>query len=180
MPLSFFAIMAEEESHTRSRSIEVSLRMRLDHGLPLTPELLGGRHDEEGSLVINLEEAPMVKLAFFMYLYGYSTRQIAEMFNALGRKSYLGNVKWTANSIVGILRNELHCGQVHTCKTFTPNFRDHRSVKNRGERPRSRYLEHHEPIVSPAGFTAVQRMLDNARFRGREILPRLNRKTASA
>lgn len=71
------------------------------------------------------------------------------------------------------MRNERHCGQVHTRKTFTPNFRDHRSVKNRGERPRSRYLEHHEPIVSPADFTAVQRMLDNARFRGREILPRL-------
>ncbi len=173
MPLSFFAIMAEEESHTRSRSMEASLRMRLDHGLPLTPELLGYRHDEEGSLVINPEEAPTVKLAFFMYLYGYSTRQIAEAFNVLGRKSYLGNVKWTANSIVGILRNERHCGQVHTRKTFTPNFRDHRSVKNRGERPRSRYLEHHEPIVSPADFTAVQHMLDNARFRGREILPRL-------
>ena len=74
---------------------------------------------------------------------------------------------------MGILRNERHCGQVHTRKTFTPDFRDHRSVKNRGERPRSRYLQHHEPIVSPSDFTAVQRMLDNARFRGREILPRL-------
>ncbi|MEH2933697.1 recombinase family protein [Acutalibacter sp. JLR.KK004] len=173
MSLSFFAMMAEEESHIRSRSMETSLRMRLDHGLPLTPELLGYRHDEEGGLVINPEEAPTVKLAFFMYLYGCSTRQIAETFNVLGRKSYLGNVKWTANGIVGILRNERHCGQVYTRKTFTPNFRDHRSVKNRGERPHSRYLEHHEPIVSPADFTAVQRMLDNARFRGHEILPRL-------
>jgi len=34
MALSFLATMAEEESHTRSRSIETSLRMRLDNGIP--------------------------------------------------------------------------------------------------------------------------------------------------
>lgn len=173
MSLSFFAMLAEEESSIRSRSMETSLRMRLDHGLPLTPELLGYRHDEDGNLVVNPAEAPTVKLAFFMYLYGYSTRQIADTFNTLGRRSYLGNVKWTAGGIVGVLRNERHCGEVHTRKTFTPNFRDHRSVKNRGERPRSKYREHHEPIVSPADFTAVQRMLDNAKFHGHGFLPQL-------
>ena len=43
MALSFQATMAQEESHTRSRSMETSLRMRLDGGLPLTPKLLGRR-----------------------------------------------------------------------------------------------------------------------------------------
>lgn len=74
MALSFIATMAEEESHTRSRSMETSLRMRLDNGIPLTPKLLGYTHDDNGQLVINEEEAPTVKLAFFMYLYGYSTQ----------------------------------------------------------------------------------------------------------
>lgn len=37
MALSFQATMAQEESHIRSRSMETSLRMRLDGGLPLTP-----------------------------------------------------------------------------------------------------------------------------------------------
>jgi len=41
MALSFQATMAQEESHTRSRSMETSLKMRLDAGLPLTPKLLG-------------------------------------------------------------------------------------------------------------------------------------------
>lgn len=41
MALSFQATMAQEESHIRSRSMETSLRMRLDGGLPLTPKLLG-------------------------------------------------------------------------------------------------------------------------------------------
>ena len=72
MSLTFMATMAEEESHIRSRSMETSLRMRLDNGIPLTPELLGYCHDAEGNLVVNPKEAPTVKLAFYMYLYGYS------------------------------------------------------------------------------------------------------------
>ena len=42
MALSFQATMAEEESRNKSRSMETSLRMRLDHGLPLTPRQRGG------------------------------------------------------------------------------------------------------------------------------------------
>ena len=70
MALSFQATMAQEESHTRSRSMETSLRMRLDGGLPLTPKLLGYSHDSEGNLVVNPQEAPTVKLIFYLYLYG--------------------------------------------------------------------------------------------------------------
>ena len=173
MALTFVASMAEEESHTRSRSMETSLRMRLDHGIPLTPKLLGYTHDEDGNLVINPEEAPTVKLAFYMYLYGYSTQQIADTFNALGRKSYLGNINWTSSGIVQILRNERHCGDVITRKTFTPNYRDHKSVRNRGERPQSTYHKHHEGIVSRDDFIAVQRMLDNAKYRNKSYLPEL-------
>lgn len=173
MALSFQATMAEEESHTRSRSMETSLRMRLDNGIPLTPKLLGYTHDIDGNLVINQQEAPTVKLAFYMYLYGYTTQQIADAFNALGRKSYLGNVCWSSSSIIQILRNERHCGDVLTRKTFTPNFRDHKSKKNRGERPQSKYLNHHEPIVSRDDFIAVQRMLDNAKYRNKSFLPEL-------
>ena len=173
MALSFVATMAEEESHTRSRSMETSLRMRLDHGIPLTPKLLGYMHDEDGNLIINPEEAPTVKLAFYMYLYGYSTQQIADTFNELQRRSYLGNVKWTSSGIVQILRNERHCGDVITRKTFTPNYRDHKSVRNRGERPQSTYRKHHEGIVSRDDFIAVQRMLDNAKYRNKSFLPEL-------
>ena len=114
-----------------------------------------------------------MKLAFFMYLYGYTTQQIADTLIALGRKSYKGNIKWTSSSIVQILRNERHCGEVLTRKTFTPNFRDHLSKKNRGQRPQSRYREHHEAIISRDDFIAVQRMLDNAKYGNKSILPEL-------
>ena len=126
MALTFQSTMAEEESHTRSRSMESSLRMRLDNGLPLTPPLLGYYQNADGGLEINPDEKNTVKLAFYMYLYGYSTQQIADAFIALEKASYKGNTTlWTSNAIVQILRNERHCGDVFTRKTYTKNYRTH-------------------------------------------------------
>ena len=88
-------------------------------------------------------------------------------------KTYLGNVKWTAGSIVQVLRNERHCGDVYTRKTYTPDFRDHRSVKNYHQRPHTTYHKHHEAIVKRDDFIAVQHMLDNARYKNKSYLPEL-------
>ena len=106
MALSFQATMAEEESRNKSRSMETSLRMRLDHGLPLTPKLLGFSHDSEGKLIPNPDTMHIPKLMFYMYLYGYSTQQIADALTALEKKTYLGNVKWSSAGVAATLRNE--------------------------------------------------------------------------
>ena len=95
--------MAQEESHIRSRSMETSLRMRPGTAGFRSPlKLLGYSHDADGNLVINPEEAPTVKLIFYMYLYGYSTQEIANTMTELGKRTYLGNVKWSPNSIVQV------------------------------------------------------------------------------
>lgn len=173
MPLSFLATIAEEESHIRSRSMEVSLSQRLNGGLPLTPKLLGYSHDTEGKLVINPDEAPTVKLMFYMYLYGYSSAQIAQALEKLGRKTYLGNIKWTAGTVIQVLRNERHCGDVLTRKTWTPSFRNHKSVKNYGDRAQSLYKDDHPAIVSRDDYIAVQHLINNAKYGGKSILPEL-------
>lgn len=173
MPLSFLASMAQEESHIRSRSMEVSLAQRLNGGLPLTPKLLGYSHDLEGNLVINPDEAPTVKLMFYMYLYGYSSAQIAKILENLGRKTFLGNSRWTANTVIQVLRNERHCGDVLTRKTWTPDYLDHKSIKNRGDRVQSLYQNDHEAIVSRDDYIAVQHLINNAKYGGKSILPEL-------
>lgn len=173
MALTFQATMAEEESHIRSRSMEASLRMRLDHGIPLTPKLYGYTHDEDGELQINPEEAPTVKLMFFMYLYGYSTQQIADTLIEQERRSYFGKLCWSSSGVASVLRNERHCGDVLTRKTYTANYRTHAKYKNNGERPQSWYFNHHAGIISRDDFNAVQRMLDNAKYGNKSILPEL-------
>ena len=64
MLLSFQATMAEQESRNKSRSMETSLRMRLDHGLPLTPKLLGFQHDADGKLIIDPDNYRILYLLF--------------------------------------------------------------------------------------------------------------------
>ena len=173
MALSFQATMAEEESRNKHRSMETSLRMRLDHGLPLTPKLLGFMHDENGKLIINPETAHIPKLMFYMYLYGYSCQQIADALTDIGKITYRGNAKWSPGSVLQVLRNERYCGDVYTRKTFTPDVITHKSVKNHGERPRSLYYNEHEAIVSRDDFIAVQHMLNNSKYGNESILPEL-------
>ena len=173
MPLSFLASIAENESRIRSRSMEVSLAQRLNGGLPLTPKLLGYSHDTDGKLVINPDEAPTVKLIFYMYLSGYSSSHIAKTLEALGKRTFLGNSKWTSGTVIQVLRNERHCGDVLTRKTFTPDVISHKSKKNRGERQQSLYKGEHEAIVSRDDYIAVQHMINNAKYGGKSILPEL-------
>ena len=173
MALSFQATMAEEESRNKSRSMETSLRMRLDHGLPLTPKLLGFMHNGEGKLIPNPDTMHIPKLMFYMYLYGYSTQQIADALTALEKKTYLGNVKWSATWVARSLRNERYCGDVYTRKTFTKDVLSHKSVKNRGERPISHYYGEHEGIISRDDFIAVQHMLKNSKYGNKSMLPEL-------
>ncbi len=173
LSLTFQASMAQEESHIRSRSMETSLRMRLDHGIPLTPKLFGYTHNEDGELQINPDEAPTVKLMFYMYLYGYSTQQIADTLTEQERRSYFGNLHWTSSGVAAVLRNERHCGDVLTRKTYTDSYKNHKVLKNCGERPQSWYLNHHKGIVSRDDFNAVQRMLDNSKYKNKSILPSL-------
>ena len=176
--LEFQASMAAQESRNRSRSMEASLQMRLDHGLPLRAVLLGFMKDENGKLVVNPETAGTVRLMFFLCLLGYSTQQIADILTQQMRKTYLGNVRWSSGGVVRILRNEKCAGDLETRKRFIIFAADvgedgQRSFKNRGERPQTYYHGEHEGIVSIEDFLAVQRILDNSKYGGASVLPEL-------
>jgi len=173
MLLSFLATMAQEESHNKSEIMNSSIEMRFRRGIFLTPPLLGYDLDEDGNLVINEKEAETVRLVFFMYLYGYTCGQIADTLTNLGRRTKKNNTSWSPGSILGILQNERHCGDVLARKTFTPNYLDHKSKKNKQNRNQYRKRNHHEAIISRDDFIAVQRLISNARYGNKGILPEL-------
>ena len=173
MGLSFLATIAQEESHVKSNIMNASIEMRFSHGIVLTPVLLGYDHDENGELVINEEEAKTVRLIFFMYLYGYTCQQIAETLTDLECKTKKGNTTWSPASVLQQLRNERHCGDVLTRKTFTPSYLNHKSKKNMGDRTQHRWRDHHEAIISMDDFIAVQHLIENAKYGNKGILPEL-------
>ena len=174
MSLSFIATLAQEESHTKSEIMNSSIEMRFRRGIFLTPPLLGYDRDEDGMLVINEEEALTVRLIFFLYLYGYSCQEIADRLISLKRRTKAGNYAWYAASILDQLQNERHCGDVRARKTFTPNYLDHKSKKNRQDRNQYLQRDHHEAIVSRDDFIAVQHLIRNAKYKHKGILPALS------
>ena len=173
MGLSFIATLAQEESRNKSDIMNASIEMRFKRGIFLTPTLLGYDHDEDKNLVINETEANTVRLIFFTYLYGYSTQQIADLLKGLKLKTKKGNTSWSASSISQILANERHCGDVIARKTWTPNYLDHKSRKNKEDRNQYRHENHHEAIIRRDDFLAVQRLMQNAKYGNRSILPEL-------
>ena len=63
-----------------------------------------------------------------------------------------------------VMRNERYCGDVLARKTWTPNFHDHRSRKNRGKKNKYYQPGHHEAIVTRAQWNAAQRILNSRRY----------------
>ena len=173
MSLSFISTLAQEESHNKSEIMNASIEMRFRRGIFLTPPLLGYDQDEDGNLIINEEEAKTVRLIFFMYLYGYTCREIADTLTQLGRRTKKNNTVWSPGSIMQILQNERHCGDVLARKTWTPSYLEHKSKKNRQDRNQYRQKNHHEAIISRDDFIAVQRLISNAKYGNKGILPEL-------
>ncbi|GHV00128.1 resolvase [Clostridia bacterium] len=179
MALNMHATLAEHESRQKSTLLKDAYVKRSGYGSVWTPELLGYDLDDDDKLVINEEEAKTVRLIYFMYLFGYTCTKIAETLMELGLRtnhrfkdgSY--NMKWSAGTVLMILQNERHCGEILTQKTWTPSFRSHKSVKNKQDLPQYRKYEHHEPIITKDDFVAVQRLISNAKYGNKGFLPEL-------
>ena len=171
--LSILASLAEAESRNKSEIMNWSIENRFSRGIFLLPELIGFDKDEDGNLVINDDEADTVRLCFYLFIAGFRLSDIAELLTEMGRKTGFNkqhnkkpgvepeyNTNWTSSSVLDILRNERHCGDVLARKTFTPNFKNHKSKKNRGERPQVKKYGNHKAIVSREVFEAANRKLD--------------------
>ena len=171
--LSFLSVHAQQESHTKSNSMNRSVDMRYQHGMFLTPSLLGYDRDEDGNLVVNETEAKTVRLVFYMYLHGYTCRQIAEKLTALKRTTKKSNTKWSPQSILNILQNEKPSGAVIGRKTYTPYYLDHKARKNHGQRNKYEEEDHHEKIISREDFIAVQCLISKAKYNDKSFFPEL-------
>ena len=164
MILTVLAAAAQEESKTKSNSMNWSLEKRFDNGNFLTPVLLGYDHDENGNLIINPEEAITVRLMYYTYLAGFPLPEIAQILMELKRPTKKGNIKWTASSVRSILKNERYCGNVLSWKTYTYDFWEHKKRKNKKNRKQVLEIDHHEGIVSHEIYDAAQAKLQSDKY----------------
>ena len=80
---------------------------------------LGYTKDADGNLIIDPEQAEVVKRIYREYLEGYSMDRIAKGLEADGILTGAGKTKWWTSTINKILRNEKYIGDALLQKTYT-------------------------------------------------------------
>lgn len=142
--------LAQEESRNISENSKWGIRSKFQKGVVHinTFKFMGYTKDENGSLVIDEEEAKIVRRIFREFEEGYHPSQIARHLNEDGVPGVTGEAKWTAATIGGMLRQEKYKGDCLLQKTYTVDFLNKRSAKNKGEVTQY-YVEDSHPAIIP-------------------------------
>ena len=115
----------------------------------------GYNTQSDGELVINEEEAKVVRWIFNRYLTGDSFGKITAGLEVQGTPSPTGKDKWNREAISKMLSNEKYTGSVLLQKTqsFCGT-----QFKNGGKLEQVLINNHHEAIISVQDFERVQQI----------------------
>jgi site-specific DNA recombinase len=117
---------------------------------------LGYTKDENGELVIVLEEAEVIRRIFKEFLEGKSPYKIAANLQRDGIITGSGGSRWYDSTVNKILKNEKYMGDALLQKTFTVDFLTKKRVKNTGHAAQYYVEDCHPEIISKDEFAAVQ------------------------
>ncbi len=165
--LTIMSSLAQEESRSISENCTWGQRKRFADGKVTVPfsRFLGYDRGEDGSLVVNPEQAKVVRRIYSMFLSGKTYRAIAVALTEDGIPTPGGKGKWVQGTVKSILTNEKYKGDALLQKRFTVDFLTKRQKVNEGEVPQYYVEGDHEAIIEPAVFEAAQREV-SARSRG--------------
>ena len=155
------ASLAQQESQSLSQNVKLGLQFRYQNGQVQVNHnhFLGYTKDDEGNLIIDPEQAEVVKRIYRKYLEGYSMNKIAKGLEADGILTGAGKTKWWTSTINKILRNEKYIGDALLQKTYTPDFLNKTRVKSNGIVPQYYVEGNHEAIIPKDIFLRVQEEL---------------------
>ena len=152
--------LAEMESQQKSEAIKAGIRWRMAEGIYKfsVQNTLGFYRDHFGRLVIEPTEARIVEYIYESCLEGATPSEIAAALTDQKIKSPMGNDSWSSGTVRSILRNEKYCGDALMQKTYTKDFRTHKSVKNTDL---NMYFKenHHTAIIKKEDWLKVQKLL---------------------
>ena len=156
--LTIMASLAQQESQSMSENIKLGLQYRYQQGKVQINHnrFLGYTKDENGNLVIDPEQAEIVKRIYREYLEGSSMDKIAAGLMADGILTGAGKEKWHTSTINKILRNEKYMGDALLQKTYTTDFLTKKRIKNNGTVPQYYVEGDHEAIIPKDLFMQVQ------------------------
>ena len=159
--LTIMASLAQQESQSLSQNVKLGIQYRYQQGKVQVNHnrFLGYTKDANGNLVIDPEQAEIVKRIYREYLEGQSMDKIAAGLEADGILTGAGKAKWHTSTINKILRNEKYIGDALLQKTYTTDFLTKKRIKNTGTVPQYYVEDDHEAIIPKDIFLLVQEEL---------------------
>lgn len=156
MIVTFPGMAAQQESVSISENMRWSYKKRMESGEFNCCKAAYGYKLENNQLVINEDEAAVIRRIFKMFLQGVGKQRIASILNSEGIKRRAGMKEWSAQAIVYILNNERYIGDALLQKYMATDTLPFRNIKNHGERQQYYVENSHASIVSKEMFKAVQ------------------------
>lgn len=156
--ITIMASLAQPESQSLSQNVKLGLQYRYQQGKVQVNHnhFLGYTKDGDGHLVIDPEQAEVVKRIYREYLEGFSMKKIAEGLEQDGILTGAGKAKWYDSTINKILRNEKYMGDALLQKTVTTDFLTKKRVRNTGALPQYYVEDDYEAIIPKEIFMQVQ------------------------
>lgn len=156
--LTIMASLAQQESESLSANVRMGIQYRNQQGKVQINHnwFLGYTKDTEGNLVIDQEQAEIVRRIYREYLEGASFLQIKRNLEADGIPNGAGHLKWHESNIHKILTNEKYIGDALLQKTYTVSILDKKRAANNGEMPKYYVEGSHEAIIDRDVFMKVK------------------------
>lgn len=156
--LTILSSLAQDESRSISENSTWGIRKRFEQGKfsVNTRKFMGYDSDESGNLIVNEEQAKIVRMIYEKYLCGRNYFVIARELNEAGIPGWNGKVNWIASTIETMLHNEKYKGDALLQKTYTVDFLTKKREKNQGQIAQYYVENNHPAIVKPEIWEAVQ------------------------
>ena len=162
--LTLMSSLAQEESRSISENVAWGHRKRFADGkssLAYSRFLGYDRGPNKYEMVINEEQAVIVRRIFYLFLVGYAPATIAKIMEKEGCIAPAGGDRWNPQTVRRMLENEKYKGDALLQKEFTVDFLRKKSKKNEGELPQYYVENDHEAIISRELFDYVQEEIKN-------------------
>ena len=156
--LTILSSLAQDESRSISENSTWGIRKKFERGVVRvnTTNFMGYDKDEKGNLIINHEQAKVVRYIFDRFLEGYSPEFISKELRELEIPGCTGKAKWCPSAIWKMLQNEKYKGDALLQKTYTVDFLTKKRIYNDGQVNQYYIENNHEPILDREKWEIVQ------------------------
>lgn len=157
MILYIKSAFAQGEAISASKRMKTSVRMKMEDGTYVSSSAPFGYKLVDNVLVIEPNEAEIVREIYAMYLSGKGATVILKYLQSIRAPQWT----WSENGINYILTNERYIGDSLWQKKFTSNILPLKQQRNKGELPKYYCENTHEAIIRKEDFAAVRELMKN-------------------